>query len=108
MHSALGQFFATDPRIPVVLPCDPKSGPLNIFGTCVNLKGHQQTYAPNFTFNLSAQYVFDLGAGDKLTPRVNYAHDVPAVGDAVREPALGDRLGSRDILGAQLDWTHGT
>jgi iron complex outermembrane receptor protein len=108
MHSSLGQFYATDPRIPVVLPCDPESGPTNIYGTCVDLKGHQQTYAPNFTLNLSAQYMFDMGNGDKLTPRVNYAHESQQWATLFETAALGDRLGSRDILGAQLDWTHDT
>lgn len=107
MHSSLGAFFATDPRIPVTLPCDPDSGPTNIYGTCVALKGHQQTYAPNFTFNLSAQYMFDIGSGDKLIPRVNYAHESQQWATLFENPLLGDRLSSRDILGAQVEWDHG-
>lgn len=106
MHSSLGAFFATDPRILSVEICDPATGPVG--PSCIDLKGHQQTYAPNFTFNLSAQYVFDIGAGDKLTPRVNFAHESQQWATLFENPQLGDRLGSRDILGAQLDWTHGT
>ncbi len=105
MHSTLGQFFATDPR-GVGTPCDPMTGPAS--PSCINLKGHPQTYAPNFTFNLSAQYVFDVGGGDKLTPRVNYAHESGQWATLFDNPLLGDRLGSRDILGAQLEWAHDT
>ncbi len=47
MHSALGQFFATDPRIRRVTPCDPQAGPSS--ASCIDLTGHSQTYAPNFT-----------------------------------------------------------
>jgi iron complex outermembrane recepter protein len=106
MHSSLGGFYATDPRVLSVEACDPATGPAG--PSCINLKGNQQTYAPNFTFNLSAQYVFDIGAGDKLTPRVNFAHESQQWATLFENPNLGDRLGSRDILGAQLDWTHGT
>jgi iron complex outermembrane receptor protein len=107
MHSSLGQFFAEDPRrVSDGAICDPAAGPATVY--CLNLKGSSQTYAPNFTFNLSAQYVFDIGAGDKLTPRVNFAHESQQWATLFENPALGDRLGSRDILGAQLDWTHGT
>jgi iron complex outermembrane recepter protein len=108
MHSSLGEFFAVDPRLPIISidPCNPETGPATT--SCFNLKGHQQTYAPNFTFNLSAQYMFDMGNGDKLTPRVNYAHESQQWATLFEDTAQGDRLGSRDILGAQLDWTHDT
>ena len=104
MHSSLGQFFASDPRVVGGTMCDPATGPAS--PTCFNLKGHPQTYAPNFSFNLSAQYMFDVGNGDKLTPRVNYAHESQQWATLFDNPTFGDRLGSRDILGAQLDWTH--
>jgi iron complex outermembrane receptor protein len=104
MHSSLGQFFATDPRLPpivVTTPCDVEVGPANSY--CFNLKGKQQTYAPNFTFNLSAQYTFDIGSGDKLIPRVNFAHESQQWATLFENPTLGDRLAPRDILGAQLE-----
>ena len=50
MHSSLGRFFATDPRILSLESCDPATGPAG--PSCINLKGNSQTYAPNFTFNL--------------------------------------------------------
>jgi iron complex outermembrane receptor protein len=107
MHSALGEFFATDPRRPpvgIVLPCDPLTGPAS--DTCFNLKGHPQTYAPSASFNLSAQYEFDIGGGDRLTPRVNFSHQSGQWATLFDYAPLGDRLAPRDLLGAQLEWDH--
>jgi iron complex outermembrane receptor protein len=104
MHSSLGTFFATDPRIASFTPCDPSSGPAS--ASCIDLSGHSQTYAPNFTFNLSAQYKLNLGGADSLTPRVNYGYVAPQWATLFENPALGDHLAGRDILGAQLAWTH--
>ena len=106
MNSQLGTFYATDPRIAAFAPCDPNTGPAS--ASCFNLTGHNQTYAPNFTFNLGAQYVFDLEGGDELTPGVTYGHESPQWATLFENPALGDRLGSRDIMGASLAWTRGT
>ncbi|HUO03015.1 MAG TPA: TonB-dependent receptor [Rhizomicrobium sp.] len=106
MNSQLGTFYATDPRIAAFAPCNPDTGPAS--ASCFNLEGHHQTYAPNFTFNLGAQYAFDLDGGDKLTPGVTFGHESQQWATLFDNPALGDRLGSRDILGASLAWTHGT
>lgn len=106
LHSSLGQFFATDPRVPSILTCDPATGPTSI--TCINLKGRDQTYAPNFTFNVGAQYDFKLKNGDTITPRVNFGHIGPQWATLFENPLLGDRLGDRNIMGAQLAWMHGT
>lgn len=106
IHSELGTFFATDPRVPSTLPCSPATGPVSV--TCINLNGRQQTYAPNLTFNFSASYDVALGGGDKLTPRVNFGHIAPQFATLFQAPALGDRLEARNILGAQLAYTHGT
>jgi iron complex outermembrane recepter protein len=108
MHSELGGFYATDGRLQGFgIPCSPTTGPANIFGTCVNLKGHGQTYAPNFTFNIGAQYNINLDGGDVLTPRVNFGHVSAQWATLFEDAALGDRLAARNILGAQLAWTHG-
>jgi iron complex outermembrane receptor protein len=104
MHSALGKFFATDPRIASLTPCDPQTGPAS--PSCIDLDGHPQTYAPSFSANLSVQYQFDLGGGDTLTPRVNYAHESGQWATLFDNAALGDRLSPRDLLGAQLEWAH--
>jgi len=104
MHSELGQFYATDPRIPAVTPCDPENGPSS--PSCVNLTGHSQTYAPNFTFNIGTQYKIAMGAEDSLTPRVNFGYVGPQWATLFQNEALGDHLAGRDIWGAQLAWTH--
>jgi iron complex outermembrane receptor protein len=104
MHSSLGQFFATDPRIISMTPCDPASGPSS--ASCINLTGHAQTYAPNFTFNIGGQYKFNLSGQDSLTPRVNFGYVAPQWATLFQNPALGDHLSGRDIAGAQLAWQH--
>jgi iron complex outermembrane receptor protein len=103
MHSSLGRFFATDPRIASFTPCNPAAGPSS--ASCIDLTGHSQTYAPNFTFNIGAQYKFALGS-DTLTPRVNFGYVSPQWATLFENPALGDHLAGRDILGAQLAWAH--
>jgi iron complex outermembrane receptor protein len=104
IHTSLARFYATDPRLPSFLPCNPVTGPES--ATCINLEGRKQTYAPSFTFNASAAYDIDLGNGDTLTPRVNYGHVGAQWATLFENPVLGDRLSARNILNAQLAWTH--
>ena len=105
MHSSLGTFYATDPRIAAFASCSPTTGPSS--PSCFDLAGHQQTYAPNFTLNLGAQYVFDLGDADTLTPRLNFAHESAQWATLFENASLGDRLAQRNILNAQLAWNRG-
>jgi len=104
MHSKLGAFFATDSRVPSFAACDPMTGPAS--ASCINLRGREQTYAPNFSFNASAQYEFDLGRGATLTPRVNFGSVGKQWATLFENPSLGDRLAQRNILGAQLALTY--
>ena len=104
MHSELGQFYASDPRIVGGTPCDPTNGPAT--PSCINLTGHSQTYAPNFTFNIGGQYKFNLSADDTLTPRINYGYVAPQWATLFENASLGDHLAGRDIAGAQLAWAH--
>jgi iron complex outermembrane recepter protein len=104
MHSSLGRFFATDPRIASVTPCDPQAGPSS--ASCIDLTGHSQTYAPNFTVNLGAQYRFLLSDKDSLTPRLNAGYVGPQWATLFENAALGDHLSGRNIAGAQLAWQH--
>ena len=106
LHSDLGQFFATDPRAASVVACNPNTGPAS--ATCFNLKGREQTYAPNFTFNVGAQYEIALGSRDTLTPRLNFGHIAPQWATLFENPARGDRLTERNILNAQLALQHGS
>ena len=104
MHSELGQFFATDPRIATFTPCNPETGPSS--ASCIDLTGHSQTYAPNFTFNIGTQYKIALSSQDTLTPRVNYGYVGTQWATLFENADLGDHLAGRSILGAQLAWTH--
>jgi iron complex outermembrane receptor protein len=105
MHSEIGTFFAVDPRLPNTGPCDPAKGPATV--ACIDLGGRRQTYAPNFTFNIGAQYVFNAHGGDTITPRINYGHVSTQYASLFENLALGDRVGARDVLNGQVAWTHG-
>ena len=120
LHSELGQFYAVDTRFPPtgavdpltglpidpVLPCAPATGPSSTH--CINLGGRQQTYAPNFTFNIGAQYEFRIGTSDKIIPRANFGHVGAQWATLFENSSAGDRLSDRNILNAQLAWEHGT
>lgn len=103
-HSSLGTFYSADPRVANTSVCNPFTGPGG--GTCLNLTGHPMSYAPNFSNNFSVQYQFDLEDGDTLTSRANYSHEDAQWATLFDNPKLGDRLGARDLLGAQLAWKH--
>jgi len=104
LHSSLGLFYATDPRQAAFVPCNPATGPAS--PSCINLKGREQTYAPNFTVNVGAQYDFALMNGDHITPRINFGHVSAQWATLFENVARGDRIEERNILGAQLEWAH--
>ncbi|MEO7687799.1 MAG: TonB-dependent receptor [Sphingomonas sp.] len=106
LHSQLGTFYASDPRGATTTACDPLTGPVS--ATCLNLNGRRQTYAPNVTFNVGAQYDIKLGNGDTVTPRANFGHIGNQWATLFENSARGDLLGERNILNAQLGWQHGT
>ncbi len=103
-HSGLGTFYASDQRVPGTAPCDPRTGPAS--GSCVNLSGHPQTYAPTFTFDIGGQYVARLGSIGTLTPRVNYAHIGRQWTTLFDNDAYADHLAARNLLTAQLAFQH--
>jgi iron complex outermembrane receptor protein len=105
MKSSLGAFYATDPRVIAGAACDPATGPES--ASCIDLGGREQTYAPNFTFNIGGQYRFDLPNGDTLTPRLNYGHVSAQWATLFEDEAQGDRVEDRNILNAQLAWSRG-
>ena len=104
LHSSIGQFYATDPRVATTTPCDPTSGPAS--PSCINLDGHQQTYAPQLTFNVGVERRFTTG-DYTITPRVNYAHISSQWATLFENRALGDQLGSRNLVSASIDVEHG-
>lgn len=109
-HSQLSTFYVEDlrsnPGNQTLAPCNPETGPA--VGYCVNVGGHPQTYAPDFTFNFGASYNFHINGGDLLTPSITYSHISSQWGSLFDNRALGDYLAARDIIGASVAWTHGT
>jgi iron complex outermembrane receptor protein len=104
MRSALGEFFATDPRVPATAACAPLRGPAS--ASCIGLDGHKQTYAPEFTFNVSVERRIPVG-DYIITPRINYAHVSSQWATLFENEARGDLLASRNLSGAQVDLEHG-
>ncbi|MBN8809321.1 MAG: TonB-dependent receptor plug domain-containing protein [Sphingomonas sp.] len=107
-HSEVGQFFARDPRIATSGACDPTTGPGT--ATCINVGGRRQTYSPQFTLSVGAQYAIPLGDGVTLTPRADYAHISGVWATLFQRADLGDYLPERNIVNAQLtlamrDWS---
>ncbi|MBI1329713.1 MAG: TonB-dependent receptor plug domain-containing protein [Alphaproteobacteria bacterium] len=114
LKSKIGNFWAIDPRynrLAALYPgaCDPVVGATGgAQPYCVNVKGNPITYAPSFTYNFGAQYAFYLDNGDTITPRVSFAHVSAQWASMFDNPAVGDRLGARNLLGAQLEWNRDT
>jgi len=101
-HSKLGTFFAVDTRTPQVAACNLATGPAG--GACIDLSGRELPYAPDFTLNLGAQYVFRIGEAT-LTPRIDYSH-IQAQWATLFQ-ASTDRLTARNIVNAQLSYERG-
>ncbi len=115
-HSSLGDFYAVDTRNPVPVliaffggQCDTRTGPSNAAVTpyCHFLGGQEQTYAPNLTFNIGAQYDFRVGEHDTITPRVNFGHVSRQWATLFEDEAFGDRIAARNVWNGQIAWTHG-
>ena len=110
-HSEVGQFFARDPRLGTTGTCNAVTGPAN--ASCIDLGGRRQSYSPQFTFSVGAQYAIPLGDSMTLTPRVDYAHIAGVFATLFQNRALGDFLPARNIVNAQLTlagiggWTIG-
>ncbi len=104
-NTSLGTFYSEDPRLPLSGSCNLSSGPGS--AVCQNLSGKEQTYAPNLTFNLGAQYDFHVSDRDVVTPRVNFAHVSHQWATLFENVAAGDYLAPRNILGASVAWTRG-
>ncbi len=108
LHSDLGSFYASDPRIPATGACNPLTGGGTTATNCINLGGRRQTYAPNVTFNVSGEYTFNLGNGDSITPRANFGYVGSQWATLFENVSRGDLLEARKILNAQLAYTHDT
>jgi len=104
LKSELGEFYAVDPRAAAFGACDPATGPES--ATCIALEGHEQTYAPEFTFNIGFQYVFGQGSENEFTPRINFGHVSDQWATLFQNEARGDKVEERNILNAQFAWRH--
>ena len=100
------KIFFFDEGDNTVVAVDPKTGPES--ASCINLKGNEQTYAPDFTFNVGAQYEIAVGDGDTLTPRLSYSHVSDQWATLFENEARGDKVGARNIWNAQLAWKRGS
>ncbi len=101
MNSKLGRFYAVDPRIGSFVACDPFTGPAT--ASCRALKGQDQTYAPNLTFNFGVQREIHTGNGT-ITPRLSYGHVSKQWATLFEDTIRGDRIESRNILNGQVAW----
>ena len=106
LHSKIGRFFATDPRAAITTPCNINTGPAPLNGSCIDLTGHEQTYAPEVTFNVGLERRFVVG-GVTVTPRINYAHVSSQWATLFANRDRGDLLGSRNLVSASIDVEHG-
>ena len=104
-HSSVGQFFARDPRLGSTGTCNATTGPGT--ATCIDLGGRRQTYSPQFTLTAGAQYSIPVASDITLTPRFDYAHISAVWGTLFQNAALGDYLGQRNIVNAQLTLSNG-
>lgn len=105
MKSEIGEFYATDPRGATFTACDPATGPVS--ASCLNLEGREQSYAPELTFNIGAQYRVTLANGDSITPRLNYGYVSEQWATLFQNAARGDRIEERNVFNAQLAWRSG-
>lgn len=105
LKSELGRFYAVDPRVASFGACDPVTGPES--PSCFNLEGNEQTYAPEFTFNIGMQYVFNKGSDNEFTPRINFGHVSKQWATLFEDESRGDRVEERNILNAQFVWRRG-
>ena len=111
LHSALGTFFATDPRLAAFVSagaCSPLTGPASPLTACTNLTGRVLSDAPSWTGNIGAEYAFAIGANATLTPRVDYGYVSSEWATLFESAAQGDLLSARSLVNAQLSYAEGT
>jgi iron complex outermembrane receptor protein len=69
LYTRLGSVAGSCLSAPVSLSC--AGGP---FGPNEFIGGNQDTFAPSWNVDLGGQYVFHLGDGSTLTPRIDYSY----------------------------------
>ena len=111
LSSSLGTFFATDPRLAALVSagaCNSATGPASPLSACTNLTGRTLSDAPTWTANVGAQYAFVVGSDATLTPRIDYGYVGSEWATLFENAALGDLLGARSIVNAELTYARGT
>jgi iron complex outermembrane receptor protein len=99
--TAIPAFFAADPRNLMIDP---------ITHTIIlqDLSGRALPNAPKWTAQIGAQYVFDLGEGQTLTPRLDYGFVSGRWGSVFQlfgNPLLpNDRLAAQNLLNGQITY----
>jgi iron complex outermembrane receptor protein len=88
VHGTFGSDIATDSR----------------FGDTIDISGNQMVFSPHLTANAGVQYAFDLGNGNTLTPRIDYAFVDGQETSVFAVPGL-DGLSARNIVNALLTYT---
>jgi iron complex outermembrane recepter protein len=111
LHSSLGTFFATDPRLAALISagsCSTSVGPASPFTACTNLSGRPLSDAPTWTANIGAQYAFAVGSDATLTPRIDYGYVGAEWATLFENAAAGDLLAARSIFNADLTYARDT
>jgi iron complex outermembrane receptor protein len=105
LHSNIGTFFATDPRLALfadAATCNTAAGPASPFTGCTNLTGRVLSDAASWTANVGVQYAFNVGNNATLTPRLDYAYVSSQWATLFQNAAQNDLLGARSLLDLQL------
>ena len=111
LHSSLGTFFATDPRLAALIPagaCNTLTGPANPGTACENLTGRPLSDAPTWTFNIGAQYDFALPGDATLTPRIDYGYVSSEWATLFQNVSQNDLLGARNIVNVEMTYAKGS
>lgn len=88
---------------PQCAPGVPAGGCFNYLPTIVSVSGRANPYAPQWTYNIGAEYTFDLAGGASLTPRLNYSYQGSQWTTLIEAPAT-DLLPAYGLLNATLTY----
>ncbi len=114
LYTRLGSVAGSCVSVPVSLSC--AGGP---FGSNEFIGGNRDTFAPSWNVDVGGQYVFNLGDGSTLTPRVDYSHIAdqwasPFQGNDPHQPLAAAQLDRYvfhfapiNLMNLQLTWAKG-
>jgi iron complex outermembrane receptor protein len=114
LYTRLGSAAGSCVSVPLSLSC--AGGP---FGPNEFIGGNQDTFAPSWNVDVGGQYVFNLGDGSTLTPRIDYSYIAsqwasPFQGKDPNEPLAAAQLDRYvfhfapiNLMNLQLTWAKG-